>query len=107
MPFDECKGAPIEAPRLVLSPLVMGRADRPHKITFAAMRDSGVRGILVYCQDFHCSHSLAISADRWPDEVRLSDIEPRFICGACGKRGGNIRPDFNCDKVPVKVTGYR
>jgi len=25
----------------------MGRADRPQKITFAAMRDSGVRGILV------------------------------------------------------------
>jgi len=24
-----------------------GRADRPQKITFAAMRDSGVRGILV------------------------------------------------------------
>jgi hypothetical protein len=32
------------------------------------------------------SHSIAISADRWPDDLRLSDIEPRFVCLACGKR---------------------
>jgi hypothetical protein len=53
-------------------------ADRPVKITLAQMRNSGVRGILVYCADYRCSHSLAISADAWPDDVRLSDIEPRF-----------------------------
>jgi hypothetical protein len=37
--------------------------DRPQKITFAEMRESGVRGILVYCADHRCSHSLAISGD--------------------------------------------
>jgi hypothetical protein len=26
-------------------------------------------------------------ADCWPDELRLSDIEDRFVCTACGKRG--------------------
>jgi hypothetical protein len=36
---------------------------RPQKITFAEMRDMGVRGILVDCADYHCSHSLALSAD--------------------------------------------
>jgi hypothetical protein len=35
--------------------------DRPVKITFAQMCNSGVRGILVYCGDYKCSHSLAIS----------------------------------------------
>ena len=75
--------------------------DRPQKITFGAMRDMGVRGILIYCSDYRCSHSLAISGDRWPDGVRLSDIEPRFICGACGKRGADVRPDFNWDKMPT------
>jgi len=34
------------------------------------------------------------SADRWPDDVRLSDIEPRFVCKACGKRGADERPHF-------------
>jgi hypothetical protein len=46
---------------------------RGDKITFGEMRESGVRGILVYCADFHCSHSIAISTDQWPDHVRLSD----------------------------------
>ena len=37
--------------------------DRPQKITFAEMREQGVRGILVYCVDYRCSHSIAISTD--------------------------------------------
>jgi hypothetical protein len=73
------------------------------RITFAEMRDMGVRGILVYCGDFRCSHSIAISGDSWPDDVRLSDIEPRFVCAACGKRGADVRPDFNWDRTPVAV----
>jgi hypothetical protein len=60
---------------------------RPTKITFVEMREMGVRGILVYCADYRCSHSTAISGDRWPDDLRLSDIEARFVCKACGKRG--------------------
>ena len=72
-----------------------------NKITFAEMRDMGVRGVLVFCSDYHCSHSIAISADRWPDDARLSDLEPRFICGVCGKRGADVRPDFHWNKQPV------
>ena len=36
------------------------------------------------CRDHRCSHHVEISADRWPDDVRLSDIEPGFVCTACG-----------------------
>jgi hypothetical protein len=53
-----------------------------------------VRGLLIYCSDYKCSHSTAISADRWSDHVRLSDIELRFTCQACGKRGADVRPDW-------------
>jgi hypothetical protein len=76
-------------------------------ITFGEMRASGVRGLLIYCADFRCSHSIALSADRWPDEARLSDLEPRFVCQACGQRGADIRPDFNWDKQPAGGMGYR
>jgi hypothetical protein len=48
---------------------------RPQKITFGEMRSPGVRGLLIYCADYHCSHSSATSAKRWPDYVQLSDIE--------------------------------
>jgi hypothetical protein len=68
--------------------------NRPTKITFGEMRDMGVRGVVVYCQDYKCSHSQAISADQWPDDIRLSDIEQQFVCKLCGKRGGDVRPDF-------------
>ena len=81
--------------------------DRPKKITFAEMRDMGARGLLIYCQDYKCSHSLAISADRWPDDLRLSDLEPSFVCRACGKRGADVRPDFNWNKLPNGAMGYR
>ena len=35
------------------------------------------------------------------------DLEPRFVCKACGKRGAEVRPDFNWNKQPVAVMGYR
>ena len=41
----------------------------PQKITFGEMRDSGVR-----------------------DPVRLSELEPGFVCTTCGKRGTEVRP---------------
>jgi hypothetical protein len=31
----------------------------------------GIRGLLICCADYKCSHSLEISADQWPDDVRL------------------------------------
>jgi hypothetical protein len=36
--------------------------ERPQKITFGEMRDMGVRGILVWCADYRCSHSIASAA---------------------------------------------
>ena len=80
---------------------------RPQKITFGEMRDAGVRGLLIYCSDYKCSHSIAVSADKWPDDVRLSDLEPWFVCKACGKRGADVRPDFNWNKAAVGGMGYR
>jgi hypothetical protein len=43
--------------------------DRPQKITFAEMREMGVRGLLIYCADYRCSHSIAISGDAWRPEI--------------------------------------
>jgi hypothetical protein len=62
-------------------------AETATKITFAEMREQGVRAILVYCP-----HSIAVMADHWPDDIRLSDIEARFTCSSCGKRGADMRP---------------
>ena len=77
----------------------MPEVTRQTKITFGEMRSSGARGVLVYCSDYKCSHSTAISADQWSNDVRLSDIEPRFICQACGHRDADVRPDWASDEA--------
>jgi hypothetical protein len=64
------------------------------KITFGEMRESGVRDVLIYCRDHRCSHHVETNADGWADDVRLSDIEPDFVCTACGKRGGRAADIF-------------
>ena len=68
---------------------------RPQKITFAELRAQGVHGLIIFCQDYRCSHNITMSADGWPDDVRLSDIEDRFVCTACGKRGADVRAGFS------------
>jgi hypothetical protein len=73
----------------------MAAPARQQKITFGEMRSSGVRGLLIYCADSRCSHWTMITGDKWPDEVRLSDIEPLFVCQGCGKRGADVRPNFH------------
>jgi hypothetical protein len=108
---DRCGGHPgaAEPDAGVLNARSAGSWDMPEtacqqKIPFGEMRDSGVRGILIYCADYKCSHSIAISAHRWSDGVRLSDIEPRFTCQACGHRGADIRPDFGWIEAARRAT---
>ena len=54
---------------------------REDKNTFGEMRESGATKILVHCV---CGRALHMDAGRWPDDMRLSDIEPRFSCQVCG-----------------------
>jgi hypothetical protein len=54
-----------------------------------------------------CSHSIAISGDSWPDDVRLSTSKIGSSARASGKRGADVPPDFNFDKKPVRIMGYR
>jgi hypothetical protein len=41
------------------------------KITFGEMRASGVHGVVVFCADYACGHSVKLSAEKWADDVRL------------------------------------
>lgn len=60
-------------------------------ITSGEMRAIGVRRVIVFCSGYKCSHSVTMDADQWPDDLRLSDIEARFTCTACGNRGADVR----------------
>jgi hypothetical protein len=65
--------------------------EHPNKITRGEMlSNDGPRRLIVCCGDYGCPYSVVINAERWPDGVCLSDIEPKFVCGACGHRGADI-----------------
>jgi len=72
----------------------MSALTRQKKITFGEMREAAADRVLIYCADYKCSHSIEMHASQWTDDVRVSDIEDRFVCTACGKRGADIRPLF-------------
>ena len=67
---------------------------RQQKITFGEMRASDVSRIC-FCSDYKRSHSIEMDADQWPDDLRLSDIEDRFVCQACGKRGADVTAEVS------------
>ena len=48
-----------------------------------------------------------IGADQYGDDVRLSDLESKFVCTVCGNKGADVRPDWDWDKEPVRQTGFR
>lgn len=87
---------------------------QPRKITFDDMRELGVRGVLVYCADHRCGHNVALSADRWSDDVRLSDLESRFVCQGLRQTRRRYPPtlrlgfaDSASYGLPMKVTTER
>jgi hypothetical protein len=60
------------------------------------MRSQGGRGLLV--RSSACAHSLPVIADQWPNNVRLSDLEPHFVCKVCGHRGADAAPDIDWER---------
>lgn len=82
---------------------------RAAKIMLGEMRAGrgGTRSLQVYCLNPRCRHMVRIApaeADKWPDDVRLSDLEPKLICSKCGHRGADVRPDFNPPKMGTADT---
>jgi hypothetical protein len=76
---------------------------RAQKITLGEMRASGPIRLVVYCSDYKCSHSVVIDAGQWADSVRLSDLEPKFTCQACGHHGADVRPMFEPARMGTGV----
>ena len=74
---------------------------REQKITLGEMRSSGPTRLLVYCGDYKCAHSVVI------DTVytgRVSDVEPKFTCQACGHRGAEVGALFAGISGPDRET---
>ncbi len=67
----------------------------PEKITLGKRREMGIRGLLVYCLDYKAA-KMSKSA---PTNGRITSgfpiSSPLFLCQACGRKGAEVRADFN------------
>jgi hypothetical protein len=79
---------------VVMMPAKFKPMPSQQKITFGEMRASGARRVIVHCGDYKCGHSVTMYTALWPDTVRLSDLEERFVCTVCSHRGADVRPLF-------------
>ena len=77
--------------------------DRSVKITFAEMRASGVRGLLVYFSNYLCSHSIAISAD----DGQMTCGFPISSHGSCARPAASAAPTKWNVQIPIGGRGYR
>jgi hypothetical protein len=66
------------------------------------------------CAKWACAASCSIAtagimsrSGYWPDDMRLSDLEPRFVCQGCGSRGADVRPDFERGDQRFAIIGSR
>jgi hypothetical protein len=80
---------------------------RPQKITFGELRSCGVRGLLIHCADYKCSHSIEMMADHWPDDVRLSDIEPSLRLPGLWRAWRRSPAEFPLERRADRRHGYR
>ena len=83
---------------------------RPLKITPGELRSTGVRDLIVLCQDYRCSLNVKLSAeyvDRWPDDIRISQLEPQFVFKACGMRGSCIVAGSNGSEQAIQAANKK
>lgn len=61
----------------------------PQKITLGEMRAMGVRGLLIYCADYRCGHSVTIDSEAADNGYAVPLREwTVFLCGRReGQRG--------------------
>ena len=76
---------------------------RPQKITLGEMRQSDAHDLIAYCTAPLCGHHVVVDASQWPDDVRISDLEPRFVCSKCGGKGADIRPHWPAPRMGVNA----
>jgi hypothetical protein len=72
--------------------------DKP--VTLGNLREHRIRRLLVFCGNPKCKHQATIEHFPWPDDVTLSDFQPRMLCKVCGHLGADVRPDWDVHGKP-------
>ncbi len=68
-------------------------------LTVGSMRQLGVRGLIVSCPNPQCRHDTIFSADDYADKIEVPSFVPRMVCGKCGGKRVDVRPNWK--EMPV------
>ncbi len=80
--------------------LMAKQRDEPGSpITVGTLRQLGVRGLLLVCVDPKCRHEATMSVDDYADTIELPSFAPRMVCGKCGGRRIQVRPNWK--EMPI------
>jgi hypothetical protein len=68
-------------------------------ISLASMRELGVRSLMVTCKK--CFFTRAVNVDAYDDSLTVPWFGPRMVCGNCGNKGADVRPNWAEQKLHV------
>jgi hypothetical protein len=63
-------------------------------MTLGNMRMLGVERLLASCLNDTCRHTALIDVSIYPAETPVPSFGPRVICGKCGGRNVDVRPNW-------------
>jgi hypothetical protein len=74
--------------------MVYRKSETFEPVTMGHIRSHGCQDLLVYCGSGRCHHGTVMNADWLPNETHVRSLCRRMVCGRCGYRGADVRPDW-------------
>ena len=76
----------------------------PPPMSFYNMRANGVRSLIVICTNATCRHEAIVNVDGQSDDAFVPAFGRLMRCQKCGRRGADVRPNWNERNAQAPVT---
>src|SRR5262245_9606314 len=74
-------------------------------MTLGNMRELGVRRLIASCLNDECRHTALIEVSSYPAETEVPSFQSRAICGKCGGKRVDVRPNWKEQTTRESLTG--
>jgi hypothetical protein len=76
-------------------------------MTLGNMRELGVQNLIASCLNDACRHTALIDVSSYPAETEVTSFQRRAVCGKCGGRRVDVRPNWKEQPPQASLTGAR
>jgi hypothetical protein len=74
-------------------------------MTLGNMRMLRVQRLIASCLNDDCGHTALIDVSIYPAETEVASFRSRVICGKCGSRNVDVRPNWKEQPTGPSLTG--